>query len=117
MTGARGGQKGLLLGLGDELKGVVPVLQQVGGLLVVHADVVVLKQAREEVVDLPSYVQDVAHPVKGGGARGGGRSDQIPPVPALGERIHVGQEVYLRAVGLGACSMDWGRVLWTGGVF
>ena len=51
----------LLLGLGDELIGVVPVLQQVGGLLVVHADVVVLKNAWEEVVDLPRHIEDVPH--------------------------------------------------------
>lgn len=38
------------------------MLQQVGGLLVVHTDVAVLKQAREEVVDLPGHIQDVAHP-------------------------------------------------------
>lgn len=50
------------LGFANELVGVVPVLQQVGGLLVVHTDVAVLKQAREEVVDLPGHIQDVAHP-------------------------------------------------------
>lgn len=49
-----------LLGFGDELVGFVPVLQQVGGLLVVHSDVVVLKHAWEEVVDLPGDVQDVS---------------------------------------------------------
>lgn len=58
------------LGFGDELVGVVPVLQQVGGLLVVHPDVVVLKQAREEVVDLSGHIQDVAHPA-GQTGRGG----------------------------------------------
>ena len=51
-----------ILGFGDELVGLVPVLQQVGGLLVEHPDVVVLKHRREEVVDLPGHVQDVAHP-------------------------------------------------------
>lgn len=50
-----------LLGFGDELVGLVPVLQQVGGLLIVHSDVVVLKHPWEEVVYLPGHVQDVAH--------------------------------------------------------
>lgn len=50
-----------LLGFGDELVGVVPVLQQVGGLLVVNSDVVVLKHSREKVVYFPGDVQDVAH--------------------------------------------------------
>ena len=50
------------LGPGDELVGLVPVGQQVRGFLVVHADVVVLKEAREEVVDLPGDVQDVLNP-------------------------------------------------------
>lgn len=50
-----------LLGFGDELVRVVPVLQQVGGLLVVHSDVVVFKHAREKVVDFPGDIQDVAH--------------------------------------------------------
>ena len=51
-----------ILGFGDELVGLVPVLQQVGGLLVEHPDVVVLKHCREEVVDLPGHVEDVPHP-------------------------------------------------------
>lgn len=50
-----------LLGFGDELVGFVPVLQQVGGLFIVHSDVVVLKHPRKEVVYLPGHVQDVAH--------------------------------------------------------
>lgn len=50
-----------ILGFGDELVGFVPVLQQVGGLFVIHSDVVVLKHPREEVVDLPGHIQDVAH--------------------------------------------------------
>lgn len=51
----------LLLGFDYEVVGVVPVGQQVGGLLVVHAHVEVWEHAREEVVDLSGDVQDVAH--------------------------------------------------------
>lgn len=50
-----------LLGFGDELVRVVPVLQQVGGLFIVHSDVVILEHPWEEVVDLPGHVQDVVH--------------------------------------------------------
>lgn len=50
-----------LLGFGDELVGLIPVLQQVGGLLVVHSDVMVLKHPWEEVVYLSGHIQDVAH--------------------------------------------------------
>lgn len=50
-----------LLGFGDELVGFVPVLQQVGGLIIIHSDIVVLKHPWEEVVYLPSHIQDVAH--------------------------------------------------------
>lgn len=50
-----------LLGFGDELVRIVPVLQQVGGLLVVNSDVVVLKHSREKVVYFSGHVQDVAH--------------------------------------------------------
>lgn len=53
-----------LLGLWDELVCVVPVFQEVGGLLIVHADVVVLEEARKEVINLPRHIQDVAHPAK-----------------------------------------------------
>lgn len=60
-----------LLGFGDELVRVVPVLQQVGGLLVVHSDVVVFKHSWKKVVDFPGHIQDVAH---SGGATGGGVS-------------------------------------------
>lgn len=35
--------------------------QQVGGLLVVHTDVVIREHPREEVVDFSSDVQDVTH--------------------------------------------------------
>lgn len=61
--GGWGGTKACrcLLGFGDELVGIVPVLQQVGGLLVVNSDVVVLKHPREEVVYFPGHIQDVAH--------------------------------------------------------
>lgn len=51
------------LGLVDEVISLVPVCQQVRGLLVVHADVVVGKQAWEEVVDLPGDIQDVVNAV------------------------------------------------------
>jgi len=46
----------------DEVVGVVPVGQQVGGLLVVDAHVVVAERPREEVVYLPGHVEDVPHP-------------------------------------------------------
>lgn len=52
-----------LLGFGDELVGFVPVLQQVGGLFVVHSDVVVLKHPREEVINLPGHIQNVTYPM------------------------------------------------------
>lgn len=51
------------LGLVDEVISLVPVCQQVRGLLVVHADVVIRKQAWEEVVDFPGDVQDVINAV------------------------------------------------------
>lgn len=50
------------LGSGYKLVGFVPIRQQVCGLFVVNADVVILKHAREEVVDLPRYVQDELNP-------------------------------------------------------
>lgn len=56
------------LGLNDEVVGVTPVGQQVGGIAVVHTHVVVAEGPREEVVNLPRYVKDVAHP--GGGGEG-----------------------------------------------
>lgn len=51
------------LGLVDEVISLIPVCQQVRGLLVVHADVVIREQAREEVVDFPGDVQDVVNAV------------------------------------------------------
>lgn len=51
------------LGLVDEVISLVPVCQQVRGLLVVHADVVIREQAWEEVVDFPGDVQDVINAV------------------------------------------------------
>lgn len=51
------------LGLVDEVISLVPVCQQVRGLLVVHPDVVVGEQAWEEVVDFPGDVQDVVNAV------------------------------------------------------
>lgn len=49
------------LGSDNEVVGLVPVSQQVCGLLVVHPDVVVGERAREEVVYFPGHVEDVAH--------------------------------------------------------
>lgn len=51
------------LGLVDEVISLVPVCQQVRGLLVIHSDVVIGKQAWEEVVDFPGDVQDVINAV------------------------------------------------------
>lgn len=50
------------LGSGYKLVGFIPIRQQVGGFFVVHADVVILEHAGEEVVDLPRYVQDELNP-------------------------------------------------------
>lgn len=50
------------LGSRYKLVGVIPISQQVGGLLVVNTDVVVLKHTGEEVVNLPRYIQDVLNP-------------------------------------------------------
>lgn len=54
----------LLLGFDDKVVGVIPVGQQVSGLLVVHSDIVVRKQPWEEVVDLSGDVQNEADSVK-----------------------------------------------------
>lgn len=51
-----------LLGSGYKLVGFVPIRQQVCGLFVVNADVVILEDTGEEVVDLPRYVQDELNP-------------------------------------------------------
>lgn len=53
-----------LLGFRDELVGIIPVLQEVSGLFIIHTDVVVLKQAREEVINLPCDIQNVTNPVE-----------------------------------------------------
>lgn len=50
------------LGSGYKLVGFVPIRQQVRGLFVVNADVVILEDTGEEVVDLPRYVQDELNP-------------------------------------------------------
>lgn len=47
-------------GFDNKVVGVVPVGQQVAGVLVVNAYVVIGKDAREEVVNLSRHVQDVA---------------------------------------------------------
>ena len=49
------------LGLEDKVVGMVPVGQQVCGLLIIHTYVVVAECPREEVVYLPGHVEDVAH--------------------------------------------------------
>lgn len=51
-----------LLGLNNKVVGVVPVGQQVGGLLVIDAHVEIREHAGEEVVDLSGDIQDVTHP-------------------------------------------------------
>lgn len=53
---------GSLLRFHDEVIGLVPVGQQIRGLVIINADVVVGECAREEVVDFPSDVQDISHP-------------------------------------------------------
>lgn len=50
------------LSSGYKLVGFIPIRQQVRGLFVVNADVVILKHPGEEVVDLPRYVQDELNP-------------------------------------------------------
>lgn len=50
------------LGSGYKLVGFVPIRQQVRGLFIVNADVVILEDTGEEVVDLPRYVQDELNP-------------------------------------------------------
>lgn len=45
-----------LLGLVDEVVGLIPVCEEVCGLFVIHADVVISKQAREKVVNLSSDI-------------------------------------------------------------
>lgn len=50
------------LGSRYKLVGVVPISKQVSGLLVINTDVVVLEHSREEVINLPRYIQDVLNP-------------------------------------------------------
>lgn len=50
-----------LLGLINEVVRLVPVSQEVRGLLVVHADVVIREQTREKVIDFPGDVQNVVN--------------------------------------------------------
>lgn len=49
------------LGFDDKVVGVVPVGQQVGGVLVVHANIVIREHPWEEVVNLSGDIQDVTH--------------------------------------------------------
>lgn len=51
-----------LPGFNDKVVRVVPVGQQVSGLLVIHAHVEIREHAREEVVNLSGDIQDVTHP-------------------------------------------------------
>lgn len=53
-----------LLGLVDEVIRLVPVSQEVCGLLVVHPDVVIGEQARKEVVYFPGHIQNVVNAVE-----------------------------------------------------
>lgn len=50
-----------ILGFDNEVVGLVPVGQQVGGLLVVHAHVEIREHPWEEVVNLSGNIQDVTH--------------------------------------------------------
>lgn len=50
-----------LLGLVDEVIRLVPVSQEVRGLLVVHPDVVIGEQPRKEVVYFPGHIQNVVN--------------------------------------------------------
>lgn len=52
--------------LDDEVVRVVPVGQQVSGVIVIHTDVVVTEGPWEEVVNLSGHVEDIAHPGGGG---------------------------------------------------
>lgn len=51
----------VLLCFDDKVVGVIPVGQQVSGILVVHADVVIREHPWEEVVNLSGNVQNVAN--------------------------------------------------------
>ena len=48
----------------DEFVSVIPVSQEVGCLFIIHPNVVILKDSREEVVYLSSDIQDIANPVR-----------------------------------------------------
>lgn len=50
-----------LLGFGDELISIIPVLQEISGLFIIHPDIMVLKKTREEVINLSCHIQDVAN--------------------------------------------------------
>lgn len=52
----------VLLGFGNKVVGVVPVCQQVCGLLIVHTHIEIREHPREEVVNFSGNIQDVAHP-------------------------------------------------------
>lgn len=48
----------------DEFVSVIPVSQEVRCLFIIHPNVVILKDSREEVVYLSSDIQDIANPVR-----------------------------------------------------
>lgn len=51
-----------LLGLNNKVVGVIPVGQQVSGLLIIHTHVEIREHAGEEVVNFSGDIQDVSHP-------------------------------------------------------
>lgn len=74
------------LSLDDEVVCVVPVGQQVSGVIVIHTDVVVTEGPREEVVNLSGHVEDIVHP--GGGGLGRRSLTKQPQNPKLS--VHIG---------------------------
>lgn len=53
-----------LLCLGDEFVGVIPVSQKICCFFIIHPNIVVLKQAREEVIYFSSHIQNIPHPAR-----------------------------------------------------
>lgn len=49
------------LGFRNELVSVVPILQEICGLLVIYSDVMVLEKPGEEIINLPCNIQDVTY--------------------------------------------------------
>ena len=48
----------------DEVVGVCPVREQVGGFHIVHSDVHISEGLWEKVVNLPGHIQNIAHTEK-----------------------------------------------------